>query len=181
MAMAWLFSIFRLQRSDDQNESHCQPPPSNSLHLPPHRNHCFLAREKLWDVIFTYSFRAIALEIRYRRKFSRFSTVFLFFFSFILFPFALAIFNLACFCLYLSKRLFPWSYRIAAIKVGGKTRYIRFCFVTFHTLWLVQKKLSLPSHPSGSEAHTRKAPNHFVASCSLWLLSVNLLYLFYYR
>ena len=96
---------------------------------------------------------------------------FFFFFSFILFPFALAIFNLACFCLYLSKRLFPWSYRIAAIKVGGKTRYIRFCFVTFHTLWLVQKKLSLPSHPSGSEAHTRKAPNHFVASCSLWLLS----------
>ena len=93
------------------------------------------------------------------------------FFSIILFPFALAIFNLACFCLYLSKRLFPWSYRIAAIKVGGKTRYIRFCFVTFHTLWLVQKKLSLPSHPSGSEAHTRKAPNHFVASCSLWLLS----------
>ena len=147
MAKAWLFSIFRLRRSDDQNESHCQPPPSNCFHLPPHRNHCFLAREKLWDVFY------------------------LFFFSFILFPFALTIFNLVCFCLYLSKRLFPWSYRIAAIKVGGKTRYIRFCFVTFHTLWLVQKRLSPPSHPSGSEAHTRKAPYHFVASCSLWLLS----------
>lgn len=76
MAKAWLFSIFRLRRSDDQNESHCQPPPSNCFHLPPHRNHCFLAREKLWDVIFTYSFGAIALEVRYRRKFFRFSTVF---------------------------------------------------------------------------------------------------------
>ena len=79
-----------------------------------------------------------------------------FFFSFILFPFAP--FSLACFCLYLSKRLFPSSYRITAIKVGGKTRNIRFCFVTFHTLWLVQKKLAPPTRPSGSEAHTRKAP-----------------------
>ena len=87
-----------------------------------------------------------------------YGTFFIIFFSFILFPFALTIFNLVCFCLYLSKRLFPWSYRIAAIKVGGKTRYIRFCFVNFHTLWLVQKKLSPPTRPSGSEAHTRKAP-----------------------
>lgn len=56
MAKAWLFSIFRLRRSDDQNESHCQPPPSNCFHVPPHRNHCFLAREKLWDVFYYFFF-----------------------------------------------------------------------------------------------------------------------------
>ena len=110
MAKAWLFSIFRLRRSDDQNESHCQPPPSNCFHLPPHRNHCFLAREKLWDVIFTYSFGAIALEVRYRRKFFRFSTVFLVnrFFFFFIHPLSLCAFQPSLFLFVSVQEIVPF-------------------------------------------------------------------------